>query len=1410
MAAGQPQRPRRSRSQAFTSDTSITATGAVEIHATGTQIIDAVVFSIALGLAAGVGAGIGVAGAGVYAENRILGSVKAYVNGTRTGGSIDASTVAITATDSSQIDATAVAAAVAVAIGGDLGVAVAIGITIAFNEVDVDVAAHATDATIETATGGDITIIARTLGGQRFTITPSLDAGHLDDAAAAEDDDPNTTDNNAATTGDDEAVVDAAADAATLAALEAALKSAGQPLTSGKWSTDVTLEPRYTSGAGVKDLVRGDTVLHGGTVYVFAVATATPDNPMSVDLAAEIYTDPARWKTGRWVMVAPGDLVRVASSGLSYRLRDTTPDDVDDNTADLIDLDAETYTDVARWTYAPPDLDVVKPGETWQLVSGTDVLIIRKNGSSFEIGRPTIKTVAVAAALAFALGGGVGVAVAGAGAYARNDVLGSTAAYADGSVLDSGRHVTVEATAAAEISAVVVAAAVAVGVGLGAAGVGASIGIAISENRIGGRATNGDRQPFEVVAALVDTAVDAAGALSVTATSSETITAVVVAASVAVGAASTVGVGVAGAGSVATNAIIADVRALISGNGPTDAAITGISASGVTLSATDSSSILAVAIGASVAAGFAGTVGVSLAIAISLGFNEIDNRIEATITGVSDGVTARAGNVDLSAESRNAITAVAVAASVALAGGIVGASISGAGAAATNVILSRTRASVSTSVVTATGDGVDTGHVRIDASDRSSILAVIVAASAAIAGGFVAGGLSIGVSIARNFIGWKPGSGDSLTEQASQVHAFLSATNVDADGDVTVEAVSEATIDAIILAISVAIAGGAGAIALTGAGSSADNRISTDVRAYAAGGAVTAAVDAGIAGDHLQIVARDRSLIRSIVLAASIGVAAGVGIGVSISIAVALARNRVSVATSAYIENITIADDEVREIEIIASSGLDPPAISVPSLTPALLDGAIVPDTGVLDPVKVAALRTALNTAFPQLQLSDRLSVTRIVEGSEWTLRDLKSGLGYRVLRTPTGQFQIARTTIDALAIAASAAVGIGGIGGGAGSGAGALAVNTVLSRTNAFIAGSDVAADEDITIDASSTSSIVATIVSVSVAIGGGAFGGAALSIGVSIARNEIGFENGSAVPPTYKFSTGTPTIAANSTVEIDVGPMTGKVYEYLGTGEDANDAYDYQSSQTLPSDDELLQFERVLHNGAVYQYIGQRCDPASPDPCELPATPYVEIRNLGAQNYSDTTKWREITNALEFQDFTNGLKWREISTRRPVEVQAYVRNSSVDAGGRSRDHRHRPPVDRLGRRRRFGRRRRLRRRRRRGRRGRRQLGEPDRRQGRRLHRRQRYHGCQRRHGARRGHRHVVDQGRRRRRFAGRRHRASAPPESPSASPSPWPTTRSPTRSSPRSAARRPSPASSRRPVASRSRPPSRRRSRA
>ena len=149
-------------------------------------------------------------------------------------------------------------------------------------------------------------------------------------------------------------------------------------------------------------------------------------------------------------------------------------------------------------------------------------------------------------------------------------------------------------------------------------------------------------------------------------------------------------------------------------------------------------------------------------------------------------------------------------------------------------------------------------------------------------------GLSIGVSLARNLIGWEPGSGGSLTEKPSWVHADVYASVIDATGDLTVQAVSDAQIDALVLAISVAIAGGAGAIAVTGAGSSADNRISTDVKAYIEGGTVTTGVLADVRADNVKLTARDTSRILSSVAAGSVGVAGG-AISVAVSIAVALA-----------------------------------------------------------------------------------------------------------------------------------------------------------------------------------------------------------------------------------------------------------------------------------------------------------------------------------------------------------------------------------------------------------------------------------------------------------------------------------------------------------------------------------------
>ena len=81
------------------------------------------------------------------------------------------------------------------------------------------------------------------------------------------------------------------------------------------------------------------------------------------------------------------------------------------------------------------------------------------------------------------------------------------------------------------------------------------------------------------------------------------------------------------------------------------------------------------------------------------------------------------------------------------------------------------------------------------------------------------------------------------------------------------------------------------------------------------------------------------------------------------------------------------------------------------------------------------------------------------------------------------------------LAVAALVGVGVGLVGVGF-SAAGADAQNNINTNTKAYIYNSYVTSAGDVTVDASSTSSITARIESLSAAIGGGAVG-----VGVAIA---------------------------------------------------------------------------------------------------------------------------------------------------------------------------------------------------------------------------------------------------------------------------------------------------------------------
>jgi len=808
------------QTQARILDSSIQASGTLTLDAAANQTINAIVVAGAVALSGGGTTGVGVSGAGVYTENKIKTLVTASINGdganTASDG-ITASSVSLNAQDASVINAVAGAASVAGSVGGTTGVSVAIGLSLAFNEISNEVHAHISNADegVFTAPGGDIKISAASLGQHLFDLSLSglLSAASLDNAAEANQDDPDSDDKN-------EATADAKSDKAVLEALRSAMNA-------------------QLAAQGLDLLAIYDTV---GTASMYKTTDTDDDGaPLKVDLregtTVEMGTN------------ANGVLGRV------YRYIGADRDEVN--------LATENYLAPGNWLLVEPlKLTILEEGERWSLVAPDgQTFMFEKSGNTLKVGRDTINAISAAAAFAASFGGTAGVAVSGAGAVAQNVVLTKVNAFADASRLGSSTSkvddVDIDARSDSTISSTVVAAALAIGGG-GTAGVGVSIGIGVAQNFIGWQPGESTPTPAEVQAYLKNTSVQSTGAITQDAIADQTINSTVLAGSVAVGLGGTAGVGVAGSGVWSENRIAADVMAYIDGDG-TD----GILADSVTLTALDTSSINAFAGAASLAASVGGTAGVSVAIGVSLAKNIIASHVATYIANADNTVRAGDGDIRLLASESATIDAVSAAASIAAGfGGTAGIAISGAGAEATNVILTRTNAYVEGSTLSSDGD------VDIDATNTSSIDATIITASVSLAiGGTVGVGASIGAALATNLIGFT----EAGTRQGAEVQAYIEDSSVLDAGSLTLDAVSDLTVDANVFAGSVAIAGGTVGVGVAGAGASSKNRIGADVRAYIDGYG-----GSGITVESLAVNADDTSHINADTGAASVAASFGV------------------------------------------------------------------------------------------------------------------------------------------------------------------------------------------------------------------------------------------------------------------------------------------------------------------------------------------------------------------------------------------------------------------------------------------------------------------------------------------------------------------------------------------------------
>ena len=157
-----------------------------------------------------------------------------------------------------------------------------------------------------------------------------------------------------------------------------------------------------------------------------------------------------------------------------------------------------------------------------------------------------------------------------------------------------------------------------------------------------------------------------------------------------------------------------------------------------------------------------------------------------------------------------------------------------------------------------------------------------------------------------------------LDRVGAPVEAYVDGTGINATGQLTLEATSTQTIEAIVLAGAVAIGGGGSTgVAVSGAGVYTENRIATDVRAGIDGDG-----GLGIVADGITIAADDQTVIRSIAGAASIAAGIGGSTGVAVSIGLAIAINLVSNQSLAFIKDASGGVDvSGGDLSITATSG---------------------------------------------------------------------------------------------------------------------------------------------------------------------------------------------------------------------------------------------------------------------------------------------------------------------------------------------------------------------------------------------------------------------------------------------------------------------------------------------------------
>lgn len=332
--------------------------------------------------------------------------------------------------------------------------------------------------------------------------------------------------------------------------------------------------------------------------------------------------------------------------------------------------------------------------------------------SSSTGGSITSKSVAVA--ISVSASDWTALGLSGGGANSFNTITGNNTALvnavnvSDALASGSSGVFSINATDTSSISATVDA--IAASFTVGNSGAAAAIGVSLARNFIGetqgnSGLTGGDPRPFVnnqggngnlVAAQLTNSAVTRRSSVSINASNNSTIKSYVDSFSAAIGlGAASFGVALSGAGSESTNRSLVNVKASVDGG---SVAKSVNLTSGLSVVATDASSVEATSWGAAIGFSLSGGTAISASIGVSLARNTINNTVTAGLANLSSGSSV--GGLSIYAKKNKAASkdsnfkATSAAVSLAISGGSSGLSLAGGGADAINTALGDTTLSV--------------------------------------------------------------------------------------------------------------------------------------------------------------------------------------------------------------------------------------------------------------------------------------------------------------------------------------------------------------------------------------------------------------------------------------------------------------------------------------------------------------------------------------------------------------------------------------------------------------------------------------------------------------------------------------------------------------------------------------------